>query len=56
MAARVEHDLMRHVQRPRRCGTAVATVRALPVAGDGSCRPRLEVEPPNELIVDVAEI
>ncbi len=56
VAARVEHDLVGHVQRARRGRPAVAAVGALPIAGDRSRRARFEVEPAYPLVVDVAEI
>ena len=52
VAARVEDDLVGHVQRARRGRAAVAAVGPLTVAGDRSRRAGCEVEAADTLVVD----
>jgi len=56
VAAAIEPQLVRHVQRGCCGGPAVAAIAALAAAGDGGQPLRQEIETPDALIVEVAEI
>ncbi len=56
MAAAIEGDLVRHVQGAGRRRAAVAGVAALAAAGDIGRAARPQVEPPDPLVVEVAEV
>ena len=56
VAARIEPDLVRHVQRGRRRRPAVAGVPPLAAPRDRRHAPRGEIEPADALIVEIAEV
>ena len=56
VAAAVEADLVRHVQRASGRRPAVAGVGPLTVAGDVDRAPCRQVEPPDPLVVEIAEV
>jgi hypothetical protein len=56
MPARVERDFVRHVQRGRRRGSTIAAVPASAVPGDVNGPLRAQIDPPNPLIVEIAEV
>ena len=56
MARAVELDLVRHVQGGLGGGTAVAVVAPLAVSSDGGRGPGLAVQPPDALVVQIAEV
>src|SRR5919204_4063754 len=56
IALRVELNFVRHVQRCRSRGPAVATVALLPVAGHGRRSMAFQIEPPNPLVIEIAEV
>jgi hypothetical protein len=56
VARGVELNLVRHVQGRLRCGSSVAAVRLLAVAGNGGNPTRLEIESPDALIVEVTKV
>jgi hypothetical protein len=52
----VEPDLVRHVQRSLRRGSAVPRITALAVSGDRRHAPAGKVQSPNALIIEIAKI
>jgi hypothetical protein len=56
MAGAVELDLVRHVQRRGDGRAAVAVVSRPPAAGDRRRPARVQIEPPDALVAEVAEI
>jgi hypothetical protein len=56
MTTAIELNLVRHVQRRRRGLSAITAVFTLPVSRDRRQAARFEIEPPDPLVIEIAEV